>query len=142
MILVLVLLILNAFIYHKTQEPRELLEIKEKYRILREHIHETNDEKFKVLVRPIPITGVHRMNGTVGYNVNKGAEITVCLDGKVNEIFHVLIHELAHSTVDEYSHSVEFWKNYSELRDMCIELGIYDKIPERTKFCGQHVQDK
>jgi hypothetical protein len=78
----------------------------------------------------------------VGYNTNKGQEIAICLDGTPNEIFHVLIHELAHCTVDEYSHSEEFWANYVELRDICIQLGIYQKIPERTKFCGEHIQDK
>jgi len=82
------------------------------------------------------------MNGTVGYNTNKGAEIVVCLGGTPNEIFHVLIHELAHCTVEEYSHSEQYWENYIELRDICVNLGIYEKIPERTKFCGQHIQDK
>ena len=82
------------------------------------------------------------MNGTVGYNTNKGAEIVVCLGGTSNEIFHVLIHELAHCTVEEYSHSEQYWENYIELRDICVNLGIYEKIPERTKFCGQHIQDK
>jgi predicted metal-dependent hydrolase len=82
------------------------------------------------------------MNGSVGSNTNKGGEIVLCLDGKTNEIFHVLIHELAHSTVDEYSHSPEFWKKYVELRNICVHLDIYQQIPQRTEFCGQHIQDK
>lgn len=81
------------------------------------------------------------MRGSVGYNTNKGGEIAVCLDGSPNEIFHVLLHELAHCTVSEYSHSNEFWNNYVELRDQCIALGIYEKIPAQTSFCGQHVSD-
>jgi len=56
--------------------------------------------------------------------------------------FTFLIHELAHCTVSEYEHSDTFWNNYIELRDMCVDLGIYDKIPVRTEFCGEHVQDK
>jgi len=95
-----------------------------------------------MLCRCIPITGMKRMNGSVGSNTNKGGEIVVCLDGNTNQVFHVLIHELAHSTVEEYSHSPEFWDNYVELRDICVHLGIYQQIPERTKFCGQHIQDK
>jgi predicted metal-dependent hydrolase len=142
MIVFLVLLVINFFIFHTTKEPYELVEVKEKYQRLREHLSDTNNEKFKVLSRPIPITGVKRMRNSVGYNVNKGAEITVCLDGTANEIFHVLIHELAHSTVEEYSHSEEFWQNYNELRDICIHLGIYTMIPDKTEFCGQHIQDK
>jgi hypothetical protein len=82
------------------------------------------------------------MRGTVGYNTNKGQEIAICVDGTSNEMFHVLIHELAHCTVDEYSHSSNFWDNYVELRDMCIEIGIYEKIPDKKTFCGQKIQDK
>ena len=142
MIALIVLLLINLVILYTTREPQELVEVKEKYRILREHIRDTGNEKFKMLVRPTPITGLKRMNGSVGSNTNKGGEIVLCLDGKTNEIFHVLIHELAHSTVHEYSHSPEFWKKYVELRNICVHLDIYQQIPQRTEFCGQHIQDK
>ena len=142
MIALIILLLVNAFILVTTQEPRECVEVKEKDEVLRRHIIETDNQKFHMLSRCIPITGFKRMSESVGYNTNKGAEIVLCLDGSVNEIFHVLIHELAHSTVEEYSHSEEYWNNYVELRDICVNLGIYEKIPERTQFCGQHVQDK
>ena len=142
MIAFIALILINILILQKTREPREFTEVKEKYRILREHLDDTNSEKFHMLVRHVPVTGYTRMKDTVGYNTNKGGEIVVCLKGNSNEIFHVLIHELAHCTVKEYSHSPEFWKNYTELRDICVELGIYEKIPEKTKFCGQHIQDK
>ena len=142
MILFLILVLVNAYILHTTIEPREFIEVKEKYKTLRDHLRETNNEKFRVLVRPIPITGRKVMTDSVGFNVNKGSEITICLDGSTNEIFHVLIHELAHSTVEEYSHSDQFWANYNELMEICIQIGIYQKIIEKTEFCGQHVQDK
>lgn len=142
MILFLILIFVNAYILHTTVEPREFIEVKEKYKTLRDHLRETNNEKFRVLIRPIPITGLMIMKDTVGFNVNKGSEITICLDGGVNEIFHVLIHELAHCTVEEYSHSEHFWSNYNELLEICVQLGIYQKIIEKTEFCGQHVQDK
>jgi|TARA_B110000305_G_C19284461_1_gene560990 hypothetical protein len=142
MILFLILIFVNAYILHTTVEPREFIEVKEKYKTLRDHLRETNNEKFRVLIRPIPITGLMIMKDTVGFNVNKGSEITICLDGGVNEIFHVLIHELAHCTVEEYSHSEQFWSNYNELLEICVQLGIYQKIIEKTEFCGQHVQDK
>ena len=143
MIAFIVLLLINLWILSRTKEPQELIEVKEKYRILREHITSTGNPKFQMLTRCVPVTGFYDMMGdTVGYNTNKGQEIAVCLDGTPNEIFHVLVHELAHSTVGDYSHTEEFWNNYMELRDMCIELGIYEKIPERKKFCGQHIQDK
>jgi hypothetical protein len=142
MIAVVILFIICAYILHNTREPYEFTDVKERYRILREHLKETDDPKFRVLHRHVPITGFTQMKNTVGYNTNKGGEITICLNGGVNEIFHVLIHELAHSTVKEYSHSPEFWENYVELRNIAQNLNIYEKIPQKTKFCGQHVQDK
>jgi len=143
MIAFIVLLLLNLWILSQTREPQELVEVKEKYRILREHIASTGHPKFQMLARCVPVTGFYNIFGdTVGYNTNKGDEIAVCLNGTPNEIFHVLMHELAHSTVSEYSHSDQFWNNYGELRDMCVQLGIYEKIPDRKRFCGQHIQDK
>ena len=142
MIAFIVLILVNLWILSQTREPQELTEVKEKYRVLREHLASTGHPKYQMLVRCVPLTGFITMNDTVGYNTNKGQEIAVCLDGSSNEIFHVLLHELTHSTVSEYSHSDQFWKNYNELRDMCVNLGIYEKIPNRKKFCGQHIQDK
>lgn len=142
MITFILLILINAWILTQTREPLVFTEVKEKYQTLREHIRDTQHPKFQMLIRCIPVTGFRKMNGVVGYNTNKGGEIALCLDGDTNEIFHVLIHELAHCTVDEYSHSDEYWNNYIELRDICVNLGIYEKIPERTKFCGQHIQDK
>lgn len=142
MISFIILIIINLIVFILTREPRVFREVKERYQILRSHLKKTSDEKFKVLVRPIPLTGVKKMSGTVGFNVNKGADITVCLDGDTNEIMHVLIHELAHSTVPEWDHSANFWKNYAELRDICESIGIYTKLPDKTKFCGQYIQDK
>jgi hypothetical protein len=142
MILALLLIIINVIILMNIQEPEKLSEVREKYRTLREHLKETNNQEFKMLCKEIPITAHRRMNGSIGYNVSKGSDIGLCIDGEPNEIFHVLIHELAHCTVDEYSHSKDFWKKFEELRTICVSLGIYREIPQRTEFCGKHIQDK
>ncbi len=142
MILTLLLLIINSIIFINVKEPSNLTEVREKYRTLRDHLNKTNNEEFKILCKEIPITAHRRLNGSIGYNVSKGSDIGICIDGEPNEIFHVLLHELAHCTVDEYSHSKEFWDNFHKLREMCISLNIYQEIPQRTEFCGKHVQDK
>jgi len=142
MIPFLVLILINILILFNTREPKELLEVKERYRTLREHLKKTNNKKFAVLVNPIPITGLKKMTGTVGYNVNKGADITLCLDGDTNEIMHVLIHELTHSTVPEWDHSKNFWEQFTELRGICESIGVYTRLADKTKFCGQYIQDK
>jgi|TARA_B100000768_G_scaffold151818_2_gene147184 hypothetical protein len=142
MIPFLVLIVINLIILFMIREPENFTEVKKRYKILREHIEKTNNEKFRVLIRPIPLTALRKMSGTVGYNVNKGADITICIDGEVNEIMHVLIHELAHSTVPEWTHSENFWNNFMELRGVCESIGIYTRLPDKTKFCGQYIQDK
>jgi predicted metal-dependent hydrolase len=125
-----------------TRENEKLKEVNERYKKLRQHLKETNNEKFHMLTRHIPITGKLWMSNSVGTNTNKGGEIVVCLDGEVNEIFHVLIHELAHCTVKEYDHSPAFWKNFEELSTICVNIGIYERVTKKTEFCGQHVQDR
>jgi len=142
MIPFIVLIVINLIILFMIREPENFTEVKRRYRVLREHIEKTNNEKFSILVNPIPLTALKMMYGTVGYNVNKGADITICIDGDVNEIMHVLIHELAHSTVPEWTHSENFWNNFMELRGMCESIGIYNRLPDKTKFCGQYIQDK
>ena len=92
MIAFIILLILNLIILSRVKEPQALAEVKEKYRILRKHLIDTNNEKFHKLKQRVPISGFLQMNDTVGYNTNKGQEIALCLDGSANEIFHVLIH--------------------------------------------------
>lgn len=143
MILLVILFLLNVYIYIHTTEPENLRIVKERYELLREHIRETEDDEFVHLIDPIPITAHNRaQQGSVGYSVNKGHEIGLCIDGEPNEIMHVLIHELAHTCVEEYAHSPAFWDKYDKLKTMSIAIGIYQEIPEKTEFCGKHVQDK
>lgn len=143
MIAALLLIIINVFLLLNTKEPQEITEVREKYQVLREHLKETNNEEFDMLYDEIPITAHYRISkGAVGYNTNKGNEIGLCIDGDTNEIFHVLLHELAHCTVEEYSHSKEYWEKFKKLRKISVELGIYEEIPKKTKFCNKYVQDK
>jgi len=140
-LLILVLVLVDVYLIWNVREPKNLTEVKRRYKILREYIKNEPSvpEKFYVLKTPILLAG--KEAGELGYNSNKGYEIGLCLNGSPNDIFHVLLHELSHSTVEEYSHSEQFWKNFSELRSMCTNLGIYERIPERKAFCGQFIQD-
>jgi len=137
----LLLIIVNVYLYLNTREPEKVKKVREKYTTLREAL--VRESKFPELHEPMPLTAYYRTwDGALGYNVNKGFELGLCIDGEVNEVFHILLHELAHCTVREYDHSEAYWKNYIELRDLAVSLGIYEKIPEKTPFCGKEVQDK
>jgi len=140
--LIVFLVILDLYLVFSTQEPQNLQDVKARYKVFREYIRDHHDsvaEKYWFLENPIVVVG--KASGDLGYNSNKGYEIGVCLDGTPNDIFHVLLHELAHSTVEEYDHSEQFWKNFGELRDMATSLGLYQRIPERKEFCGQYIND-
>jgi hypothetical protein len=140
--LVMLFIVLDVYLIYITRDPENLREVKQRYNILRTYIqthHDSVPEKFWVLEDPVLIVG--KESGDLGYNSNKGYEIGLCLDGQPNDVFHVLLHELAHSTVDEYSHSEQFWKNFAELRDLASSIGIYERIPAKKEFCGQHIQD-
>jgi len=135
------LLAANVIILSRTAATPQMLEVRRRYKVLCDHLRTSNNLRFQMLWDPKPLTAYKTMKDTVGFNTNKGANITLCLQGEPNEIFHVLIHELAHCTVEVYSHSDLFWSNYKDLRDICVSLGIYEPIDGKKEFCGQHVSD-
>jgi uncharacterized SAM-binding protein YcdF (DUF218 family) len=125
-----------------SREPENFTQVKVLYANLREYVA-TNPvpEKFKVLEKQVLLIGYLKKKHELGYNTNKGYEIGLCLDGTVNQIFHVLLHELAHSTVPEYEHSTSFWQNFKELRELATQIGIYQPVTSSEKFCGKYISD-
>lgn len=143
MIVLLVLLIVDVLVFLNTKIDDRLKEVKLRYKKLREHLKSTNEPEFRVLHKEIPIIAHYNMsNGVIGYNADKGMEIGLCIDGTVNDIFHVLLHELAHCTVEEYSHSKLFWRRFDQLKEKAKSIGVYEKISRKKPFCGRHIMDK
>lgn len=142
MIAIVIIITINVILLLNFREDRNLTIVKEKYRILREYLISTDDPVFRIIHKEIPLVAYRGsfLSG-IGYNTNKGEEIGICIDGTSNQVFHVLLHELAHCTVDEYSHSVGYWRNYSKLKDIAVQLGIYENINEETSFCGKTISD-
>jgi hypothetical protein len=126
----------------RLKEPENFTEVRKRYEILRNYVKNNPvPEKFKVLDHEILLIGYLKKKHELGYNTNKGYEIGLCLDGTVNQIFHVLLHELAHSTVSEYEHSTQFWQNFKELRELATQIGIYEPVNSSEKFCGKYISD-
>ena len=46
--LAIILLVICLFILYDTQEPQEFVDVKERYQVLREHLHETDNQKFNM----------------------------------------------------------------------------------------------
>ena len=144
MIFLIILLVVVAFVaLVSVREPENFTEVKRRYRVLREYIQDTDGvpKKFKVLKREILLIGYLKKKHELGYNTNKGYEIGLCLDGTANQVFHVLLHELSHSTVEEYDHSDSFWQNFKELRQIASNIGIYEPVNTSEKFCGKYIKD-
>ena len=145
---VVVLWMVVCLLAARIREPPILVEIKRRYGVLLQHLRDTPsvDPRFEVLRRHEPLlTGIDssRMNrGTIGYNVNKGYEIFICIDndGSVDAAMHVLIHELAHMTVPEYDHTDAYWQSFKDLRGLCETLGLIRTASDgQVKYCGGQI---
>ena len=135
LLLWLILFVTCVFVVSTTHEPEDFRQLKVKYT---EFIKGLPAEFSHLRSRSI-LTGTTR-KGDLGSNVNKGYEISVCVDNNVNSMFHVLLHELAHNTVKEYAHSDEFWAQYNRLKDDAIARGFYTPIDPSIDFCGKKIK--
>lgn len=146
-ILICTLLILLVLAIVSIKEPKMLTDVRGRYDVLLTHLRQTQqvDPRFEILRRHEPLlTGIDstRMtNGTIGYNVNKGYEIYICIDvdGSLDAAMHVLIHELAHMTVPEYDHSDAYWQSFKDLRLLCASLGLISSESKPMTYCGGQI---
>jgi hypothetical protein len=133
-ITVCVILILN-------RSPPMLKELKKRYNKFLDAIQ--FHEKYKDLyTNKSIITGLKKKEDTIAYNINKGYEIYIAIDDKsdINSAMYVLLHEIAHTTVEEYDHSEGFWRNFKELRQIATDAGLYSPVKNST-YCGQTIND-
>lgn len=151
-------LILLGAILATNRSPRLMNEVHSRYNAILDVVRNDPDldPRWEPLRKRVILTGMcdwNKRKGAIAYNVNKGYEIYVCLDGadaplnttqgqtRVNTLMHVLIHELAHSTVREYEHSDNFWKNFTDLRSYFADKGLYD--PQNLgPFCGENIKPR
>ena len=140
--IILALIILAALVYFNS-ESKMLTDLKVRYWAFLDALRRTGDPKWAPVLKPSIITGMSgKYEGVIGSNVNKGYEIYICLDGDdVNSAFYVLIHELAHVTVDEYDHSEAFWASFKDLKELCKALGIYKTLEGTPEYCGITIRD-
>ena len=124
-----------ALVIVLTTRNQVLTELKQRYRKFLNVL----PDKYSRLKTPGIVTGTYT-RGDIGSNVNKGGEIYVCLEDSVNDAFHVLLHELAHSAVKEYDHSQHFWDTFKELKDLAVSNGLYTPVGTKN-YCGKQISD-
>ena len=86
-----------------------------------------NDESRQIL-ESSPLNLEERMDKKeLGYTINKGERIGICLDDtNENELFFVILHELSHVITKDYGHTDKFWVNFEKLISQAIKIGLYD----------------
>lgn len=138
------LIIVALLIIFCNRQPKSLILLKERYEEILHHVKTDPDlpPQFAPLKKRVLLTGFNRpwWGKELGYNINKGGEIAICLDNDVNSMMYVLIHELAHSTTKEYAHNDEFHENMDILRKFCIKWGLYKPMKD-TEYCGIKIND-
>lgn len=90
----------------------------------------------------------HTAHDVFAYNVNKGDTIAVCMHdhnakmNKINDMFFVTMHEMAHIMTYDYSHNEEFWESFKLLIKVAVDHKLfrnvnYSKTP--AYFCGHYI---
>jgi len=132
--------------------PDMMVEVRKRYESIVQAVRDDPklDPRWEPVKKQVILTGMcdwNKSKGAIAYNVNKGYEIYLCLDGdaadetRINTAVHVLIHELCHSTVREYEHSDSFWKNFKDFRKYCAQRGLYSP-GDLGPFCGENIRPR
>jgi hypothetical protein len=133
-------------------QPPLLKQLKDRYERLLWILHTDPDldprwEPIKRRVILTAMNGWDKAQGAIGFNVNKGYEIYICMDmdpsmnpeTRINTAMHVLIHELCHTSVKEYEHSKDFWNNFKDFKQYCSENGLYT-MGDVGPYCGENIR--
>jgi hypothetical protein len=107
------------------ENANKLARVNKKIQILIKSLS-PNDERRKLL-EEAPLKLQERKDSKeIGYTVNKGDSVGLCLEDNENALFFVTLHELSHVITKEYGHPPEFWKNFEFLVKKAVSLGIYN----------------
>lgn len=118
-----------------------LAKIKNKIEILIKSLS-TSDERRKLLESKQIQLQERDTKSHIGYTVNKGEKIGLCIEDDENTLFFVVLHELAHVITKSYGHDETFWKNFEFLIKQSIKINIYDyknynKNP--SNYCNKEI---
>lgn len=87
---------------------------------------------------------------TLAYNTNKGESISICLfdnknvPNKINEMFYVILHELAHVMTDKYEHNNEFHECFEYLVTKAVSYKMYTRMNYKNnpkRFCDTYIDE-
>lgn len=97
-------------------------------------VYHEDDERVKRLLKSTPrIREVEASSSEAGYTEDKGAAIALCLKDedykdKLDALYFVMLHELAHVANDEWGHGPEFWETFDFIQESAIRAGVYEYV--------------
>ena len=118
-----------------------LAKIKIKIEILIKSLS-TSDERRKLLETKSINLQERDNDKHIGYTINKGDKIGLCIDDDENTLFFVVLHELAHVITKSYGHDEKFWENFEFLIKQSVKLNIYDYKnynKKSTNYCDKDI---
>lgn len=85
-----------------------------------------------------------------GFTDNKGDVVAICLndvteenvqdDQYINELFYVVLHELAHMSTSSWGHGSEFWNAFELVRRHASDAGLLHPLRSSTSaVCGERL---
>jgi len=102
----------------------------------------TSDERRKLLESKNIKLQERDTDKHIGYTINKGDKIGLCIDDNENTLFFIVLHELAHVITKSYGHDDIFWKNFEFLIKQSIKINIYNYKnynKNSTNYCDKEI---
>jgi len=140
----------------KDKAANMLAKIRKNMMILKDHLVENKDTKYKDMkpyieqldrnLKNVVINESGENSSYTSYSVNKGEEIVFCLRSKrnnklhdLNLVMYVALHELGHVGCPEYGHTDLFKQIFAFFTEVAMEIGLYEKIYfniDPAEYCG------
>ena len=138
-----VLLIVAFLLCISSTKVKKIVKINETCRKFIDYVKTKGDdsELARIFTVPFKIESINRWYDVVGVTLDGGKEVAVCTEGEMNDIMHVVIHELAHIARNDIEHDDAYWNVQSKLNKHAIEGGFYTSVGKSKKFCGKTIGD-
>ena len=139
-----ILLIVVSFILAVyTSRTKTLVIVNEKCNALVDYIKSKGDDPDlrRALDTPFKIESINKWYDFVGVTLDGGKEVAVCTEGEINDIMHIVIHEMAHVARNDVEHDDAFWKTQAKIKKYAIEGQFYRPIVGTKKLCGKPISD-
>jgi len=154
-LLIVIVLFISAIIYlskgsnFTPNEISAISQLEQRNRVLFAHLKHANDPAMDRLVHKYQTRSpkLTKSLEKAGYTINKGDRIGVCLkdvNSELNsdimdQLYFVVLHELAHVCTVSWGHTPEFWENFRNLREHAIDAGVWKAIPDDSTICGERL---